>query len=164
MAEEEKNEAGDAEEGKKSGPSIIVLIVVLVVSMGAGFAVPMFLKPGAEVEEPQEDPNEPPALVEFGEVVVNLNEEQLNRYLRVNISLVVAQSRLEEAQKLVDENQAMLKNWAIGYLADKSMQDIRGALGQNRLRREIKNHFNVVMSPEGPPVVRNVLFGEFNVQ
>jgi flagellar basal body-associated protein FliL len=45
-----------------------------------------------------------------------------------------------------------------------SMEDIRGAAGQNRLRREIHDQFNLVMFPDTEGEIKDVLFEEFNVQ
>jgi flagellar basal body-associated protein FliL len=44
------------------------------------------------------------------------------------------------------------------------MEDLRGAAGQNRLRREIQDHFNTVLFEDGYDRIREVLFEEFNVQ
>ncbi|MGI9519875.1 MAG: flagellar basal body-associated FliL family protein [Pirellulaceae bacterium] len=158
---------------EKSGGGIISLVLwvfVAVAAIGGGFATPYlvdsFQSPAdtSESTASSRDNAEPPALVEFGEVVVNLNESRLNRYLRLNISLLVNQSEQLAVQKSVEENQPILKSWLLSYLADKRMDDIRGATGQNRLRREIQSQFNSVMFPGDEPRINNVLFQDFNIQ
>ncbi len=150
--------------------SLVLWLMVVCVAIGGGFATPFLIdhfQANAEESESSvtpRDQDEPPALVEFGEVVVNLNESRLNRYLRLNISLLVDQSAKDSVETSVKENQPILKSWLLSYLADKGMDDIRGATGQNRLRREIQSHFNSVMYPGTEPKIRNVLFQEFNIQ
>jgi len=108
--------------------------------------------------------DEPPVFIEFEEVVVNLNEPRLNRYLRLKLSLMVDQSQKAVVEKKVEKNQTNLKSWLLSFLADKTTDDIRGGTGQNRLRSEIKNHFNSVLFPNGHQYIRSILFEEFNIQ
>ena len=165
------NEAPPEEaEEKKSGKLVPLLmwVVVALGSIGGGFATPYLvekLDSGEEKESAEvEDPGLPAALIEFGEVTVNLNEARLNRYLRVNISLLIDKSATDELTLLLEENTVVLKSWLLSFLSEQGMADIRGATGQNRLRREILEHFNSVLFTNGPPRIRNVLFQEFNVQ
>lgn len=158
-------------EKKKGGiASLILWILLACVSIGGGFAAPFVMDQfGSNAKADSTNPSEasdeePPALIEFGEVTVNLNETRLNRYLRLNLSFLVAQSQKLEVEQALEKNQPVLKSWLLSYLADKAMEDIRGATGQNRLRREIHAHFNSVMFPGKPPMIRNILFQEFNIQ
>lgn len=166
----ENNETPSEEEAPKKGGivSLLMWVVVAIASIGGGFATPYLVQnlssEEAGKEKPPADPDGPTALVEFGEVTVNLNEARLNRFLRVNISLLIAKEDEQDFAKLMEENTAILKSWLLSYLAQKSMDDIRGATGQNRLRREIRTHFNSLMFADGPPGIREVLFQEFNVQ
>lgn len=170
MAENAEQQAGQ-EEGKQNGRgmSMVTWILVAVVSIGGGFATP-FLINGFSNETTDENnlpdvaEDEPPTFIQFGEVVVNLNESRLNRYLRLNISLLVDESQKTEIESLIEKKKTILKSWLLSYLADKGMEDIRGATGQNRLRREIQNHFNSALFPDGYQRIRNVLFEEFNIQ
>ncbi|MCA9167696.1 MAG: flagellar basal body-associated FliL family protein [Planctomycetales bacterium] len=167
MAEETK-EAAEATDAKPSKLKALMLpLIIGVVCGGLGFAVPMMFPTlvggeAAPVEEPVPDP----MFIPFGEVVVNLNEGRMNRYLRIKITL----QGLGDAQKvattttLVETNKAILTSWMLGYLADMSMEDIRGAAGQNRLRREILDHVNSVLYPDGEDQFDDLLFEEFNVQ
>ncbi len=149
--------------------SLVMWLLVAVVSIGSGAATPLFVKPllddsAASKRSEVVDSAKPPTFIEFGEVVVNLNESNLNRYLRVKISLLADSSHQSEINKLIEQNAAILRSWLLSYLADKGMNDIRGAPGQNRLRREILNHFNSVLYPNGNQRIRNILFEEFNIQ
>jgi flagellar FliL protein len=159
--------------GKKGGK--LAWIGVGLVAGGLGFATPYFLpesmRPAAKAEEPEPESAVPlraaqarPAYIDFGEVVVNLDEGRLNRYLRVSMTLQVDEMQVLEITQKVETSRAVLKSWLLSYLSDKDMEEIRGAAGQNRLRREIQDHFNTVLFPDGYDRIHEVLFQEFNIQ
>lgn len=144
---------------------MLVLGVISVISAGAGFAVPYFVLAGTSSASSDAEPRPlKPAFIPFGETVVNLDEGRLNRYLRMSITLQVAEEELPDITEQVEKRKAILKSWLLSYLSDKSMEEIRGAAGQNRLRREILEKFNEVLSDDGRDVVSDVLFEEFNIQ
>lgn len=105
-----------------------------------------------------------PAFVPFGQIVVNLDEGRLNRYLRVSLTLQVGEDDLDDITQRVEHHRAILRSWLLSYLSDKGMEDVRGGSGQNRLRREIQDHFNSVLFNDGHDRIKDVLFEEFNVQ
>jgi flagellar basal body-associated protein FliL len=98
------------------------------------------------------------------EVVVNLDEGRMSRYLRVAISLQIPKSQELTFKAKVDAKRILLRNWLLSKISDLDLEDIRGAAGQNRLRREIRDHFNSVLCPDGYDQIYDVLFEEFNVQ
>jgi flagellar basal body-associated protein FliL len=175
MAEEETKEPETEEAPVKSKSGLMAAILwgsIGLICGAGGFAVPLMF-PGlfgggatTEAKEPEsiEETTVKTAYVEFGEVVVNLNSDRLNRYLRLNITLLIRETDLVELEPLVKEKKALLKSWMLSYLADVSMEDIRGAAGQNRLRREIQDHFNTVLFDDGHDRIREILFQEFNIQ
>lgn len=97
-------------------------------------------------------------------IVVNLDEGRMSRYLRVAITLQIPKSVEEDFKKRVDAKRILLRNWLLSKISDLDLEDIRGAAGQNRLRREIRDHFNSVLCPDGYDQIYDVLFEEFNVQ
>ena len=97
-------------------------------------------------------------------VVVNLDEGRLSRYLRIAISLQIPKSQEETFKKLIEAKKIVLRNWLLSKISDLDHDDIRGAAGQNRLRREIREQFNAVLCPDGYDQIYDVLFEEFNVQ
>ena len=178
MPDEKANNVPAETEGAPAAKSSGVLRPLLWAGIGMACGVGGLLLPrftpqlfGAEpavakqVEAPPEvNENVEWAYVDFGEVVVNLNSDRLNRYLRVSISLLVVKKDETKITELVENQKAILKNWLLSYLSEVSMNDIRGAAGQNRLRREIQDNFNTVLFSDGYDRIRDVLFQEFNVQ
>jgi len=98
------------------------------------------------------------------EVVVNLDEGRMSRYLRIAITLQIPKSQELTFKTKVDAKKIVLRNWLLSKISDLDLEDIRGAAGQNRLRREIRDHFNSVLCPDGYDQIYDVLFEEFNVQ
>ena len=170
MADDDKsNENEDsppAKPGKLMGA--VMMLLIALVAGGGGFAVP-YLMPAEKTSDdlpkpPLPKPEANQAFVPFGATIVNLDEGRLNRYLRISITLQVDKSKELEVTEIRDKNEKILKSWLLSYLANKSMEDIRGAVGQNRLRREIQDHFNTVMFPDGYDQIHDILFDEFNIQ
>ena len=171
MAEEEN----EVVEEKKSGGMLSKLIiwgVVFVLGIGTGAAVPMVAMSPKDSEAAQPvdnqmdipEPDDKLAFIEFDEVVVNLNDARYSRYVTCNFSLQVANSQLLAIQALVDEKNAILKNWLIAHLRDKKLDDVKGKLGHNTLRREIHDRFNELLFTDGVERIQDVLFQDFKVQ
>ncbi|MEM0927604.1 MAG: flagellar basal body-associated FliL family protein [Planctomycetota bacterium] len=167
----------DDKDGKKSGGmlgKLIVWGVVFMLGAGTGVAVPMLLMPsnsssagGTAAPENRMDipePDEKLAFVEFDEVVVNLNDSRYSRYLTCTFSLQVAESQKEAIEKLVEDQSVVLKNWLIAHLRDKKLEDVRGKIGQNLIRREIFDKFNELLFTDGIERIQDVLFQDFKIQ
>lgn len=177
MAEEEEVQEESAEEEKSGGlvSKLIVWGVVFMLGIGTGVAVPMFVLPqndnsanAANTDDVQRmdipEPDDKPAFIDFDEVVVNLNDTRYSRYVTCTFSLQVAASQLEAIQLLVDEQNVVLKNWLIAHLREKKLEDVRGKLGHNTLRREIHDKFNEILFTDGIERIQDVLFQDFKVQ
>ncbi|HWL09045.1 MAG TPA: flagellar basal body-associated FliL family protein [Planctomicrobium sp.] len=108
--------------------------------------------------------NSPMVFIPYGEVTVNLDEQRLNRYLRVKVALHVRRSDESAVRAVIAEKELLLRNWLVSHLSDKELNDIRGKAGQNMLRREIRDHFNTALFPDHFDRIYDVLFQEFNVQ
>ncbi|QEF98519.1 flagellar basal body-associated protein FliL [Stieleria maiorica] len=169
------NESG-ADDKKKSGmlSKLVIWGAVFVMGAGTGVAVPMFVLPSdsnasqsAAVDEDRMDIPEADdqlAFVDFDEVVVNLNDDRYSRYLTCTFSLQIAASQQEAITKLVEDKNVVLKNWLIAHLRDKKLEDVRGKLGHNLLRREIHDKFNAMLFTDGIERIQDVLFQDFKVQ
>ncbi len=152
----------------------LVLAVVCLVFVGAGAAFPMLVnvtgKPkddkAAPADPAKKDPKDKPktAIVPFGEVVVNLSEERLQRYLRVKIAVLVEAEAEKEVTDLVAKKKAAIKSAMIAHLAGKSQKDVAGSPGVARMQRELLERFEEVAYPDGSSKAKAVLFEEYVVQ
>ena len=166
MADEAPNE--EVVEPKTSLVSKLTIpLVVGIVSclLGIGIAI---MCPGLfGLQKVAQKQAETPLFVHsFGDVVVNLNDQRMNRYLRLGISMMVEGTPKDEKEfeTTMEKKKSLLTSWLLSYLADMSMEDVRGAAGQNRLRREIQNAFNETLFPDGNDRIHELLFEEFSIQ
>lgn len=145
--------------------NLVLLIVVGLMAVAAGSAVPFFVKKSDKAKEQQATTKESkPALIPFGDAVVNLSEGRLTRYLRVKLILVVSDTEEKTITDLLAKKKPFLRNWLLGYLSDRSLEEVSGTAGVNRLRREIRDQFNAMLFPDGAEKIDDVLFEEFVVQ
>lgn len=171
MADNE-NKTEATQEGAKSGPGIVVWLLVAVAAGVGGAAVPVALDVIAGTSKTPPRPINyaeiPPAtamtFLHFGEITANLDEGRMNRYLRLKIALHVRKSDQELISKKIAEKELMLKNWLLSHLSDKELNHIRGKAGQNALRREIRDYFNTTLFDDHYDRIYDILFEEFNVQ
>jgi flagellar FliL protein len=147
----------------KGGIATWLFFVIGLVAVAAGFALPLLLT-SFSMMKPAPVSEGLRAFVPFGDVVVNLAEERLTRYLRVKIMLLVDAAQEKAVIDQVQKQKFILKSWLISYLSDKSLQEVSGRAGVERARREIQDYFNSRLFPDGSEKIRDVLFEEFNVQ
>lgn len=107
---------------------------------------------------------EGPVYLHFDQVLVNLNEPNLVRYLTIDISVQTDGKYEDEVKQLLVDKRAVLKTFLTSHLADKSIEDIRGRVGVNQLRREIQDGFNAVLFKDGHERISDILFEEYHVQ
>jgi flagellar basal body-associated protein FliL len=168
MAEEVQN--AETTPTPKNGLMGVLMVPVIVglisVVLGVTTAVIFPGVFGLEKAASAESPETPTFVYSFGDVVVNLNEGKMNRYLRLGISLMVEGDAREQKafEEMIEKKKSLLTSWLLSYLADMSMEDVRGTAGQNRLRREIQNAFNETLFPDGDDRIQELLFEEFSIQ
>ncbi|MFO1093793.1 MAG: flagellar basal body-associated FliL family protein [Planctomycetaceae bacterium] len=163
--------------GKGAGGGKLGWVITAVVAGGIGAAVPYVLpanlQPGHAASAPSEHEDEQPAspaevtkpaYIEFGEIVVNLESGRLPRYIKLKIALQVKEKEKEEINAAMLAQEAVLRNWLISYLSDQPVDGVQGRIGQNRLRREIRDEFNTVLFPDGYDRIDEILFQEFAIQ
>lgn len=149
---------------KKKGSRAWVFLLIGAISAGSGFGAPYVLF-GKSSNSAEEAPvSEEKRVIPFDSVAVNLSSTQLNRYLRVKVSLVVSESHEEDITALVEKKKPFLKNWLIAYLSDQTLPDVTGAVGVNHIRRIVRGQFNVLLFPDGSEKITDVLFEEFLIQ
>lgn len=150
-------------------------LVFCVLCIAAGAAVPMFvdvksLIAGHKAETKTKGhgkghgETEATATVPFSDVVVNLAEDRMTRYLRLKLAVLTTAESEKEVTERVTKHKAAVKSKLIGHLAGKTLKDVSGTAGVNRLQREILELFEDVMFPEGGSPLKGVLFEEYVVQ
>ena len=159
---------------KKKGK--LVLIAVCLVSVAGGAAVPLVVdvpalmgtKPAdekdAKKKKAKHGHEEKLATVPVGDVVVNLSEERMTRYLRIKVAVQVEAEAEAKVKEHVEKHKAALKSWMISHIAGKTLKDVSGTVGVNRLQREILERFDDILYPAGDSPIRAVLFEEYVVQ
>jgi flagellar basal body-associated protein FliL len=165
MADEQEQTTDEAPAKSGGMRGLIIYSMIAIIAAAGGFAVPMMF-PQLVSGQPAEENAGPPktVYVPFGETVVNLNEDKLNRYLSVKIDLQVNETDQQLVTELVEKEKPRLKNWLLSQLSELGMEDIRGAAGQNRLRREIHDRFNDMLFVDELDRINDVLFQDFRVQ
>lgn len=114
--------------------------------------------------EGQKVVHEGPCFVAFGRMVVNLNDPTLTRYLSLEITLQADGPDEDDVKSGLETRKPILQTWLTSHLADKTLEDIRGKVGVNRLRREIQDNFNALLFTDGRERIQDILFEEFHVQ
>ena len=157
--------AAPPKSGKKG---LVVWVLLILIAVGGGASLPWLL--GGHRHDTHTDKKKADAykskltVIAFPDVVVNLGEDRLNRFLKAKIMLAVEEADAKEVGDLLNTQKAFLKSWLLGYLSDQTTQDITRKVGVNRIRREIRNQFNAMLYPEGEEKITDILFDEFIVQ
>jgi flagellar basal body-associated protein FliL len=149
---------------KRGAGARLAWVALAVVAAGSGVALPWVLPLHGHAPAKKEHVGAKPVVVPFGDVVVNLGEERLTRYLRVKLLLVVEDAEEKEITELLVKQKAFMKSWLIGYLSDQSLAEVSRAAGVNRIRREVRDQFNAMLFPDGAEKIYEILFDEFVVQ
>ena len=105
-----------------------------------------------------------PTFVSFGRTVVNLNDPTLTRYLSLEVTLQASGPDEDDVKAALEARKPILQTWLTSHLADKTLEDVRGKVGVNRLRREIQDNFNALLFTDGRERIQDILFEEFHVQ
>ncbi|ADR19243.1 flagellar basal body-associated FliL family protein [Calditerrivibrio nitroreducens] len=178
MAEEKE---GKAEEGggKKKSPLklIIILVVVLVLLVGGGLAAYLFLfksksadhnavakeeKAPAKEEKAKKDKKSgekaKTVVYSMGAIIVNLADQGVQRYLKVQIAVELDNPKLEEEVK---KREPQIKDIIISVLSSKTVSDVNTPQGKIALKQEILKRANMVLT-EGE--ITDLFFSEFIVQ
>jgi len=159
--------------GKKKFP--VALLALPLVAAGAGAAVPLLVDVPALMGKKEHDPDaakkkkkhahlEHLATIELeGEVVVNLSEERMTRFLKVKVALQCEHAAEGKVHELVEKHKAALKSWMISHIAGKTLKEVSGTVAINRLQREMLERFDDMLFPDGESPLVAVLFEEYVV-
>lgn len=182
---QEDLEAAKSNEKASGGGMLqwIILAVVVIVCVGAGFGLGRLFggTASSETTEPsqQDQPTQTAELKgddsstdsqkgwyhELEHVIACLDEPGATRYIRATLTLKI-RSELSKKQglALLEEKKPVLINWLSIYLASLKIEDIRGERNQRRIQLQILDAFNEKLFPDAKPQIMKILFKEFVVQ
>jgi flagellar protein FliL len=168
MAEEAFDEFTDATPKSKKPLLFIVLGAVLLLGNGAAAfffmsqgsgeaeAAPVAAEPEAELAF---DPGaEPGPMMPLEHFVLNLDEPEHARYLRVAVNLELEN---DEATAIVQARMPRLRDRYISHLSSQSVAGLSSIEDKDRLREEL---LEIARSMSGPRAIRAVYFTEFIIQ
>ena len=169
MAEEETQKLEEKKEKKDFLKLIMVisqiLILLLVVAIFVYFkfffslpTVPATVESQEKIKKQEESTVQKQVISHLDPFVVNLLDEGGRRFLKVTIDLVVES---EKVSKEIGERLPEIRDLIIVCLSDKSFNEISDQMGKMRLRNEIKQQLNSILTTGK---VTKVLFTEFVVQ
>ncbi len=157
-------EVKDASQEKKGlNPILLVIVAVVVLALaGGGFFFLTMTKKSEEApkeEEVKQEKKDPGIFYQFEDpFIVNLAEVNAERYLKVNpVFEVDKEEVLEEINKKLPE----IKDILITIFSSKSLDDVMPLAGKDRLKQEIMDKVNEILS-QGKVV--GVYFSEFVIQ
>lgn len=161
----------------------IIVAVVVVVCAGAGFALgrllggPSTTQAAGNAQQTRQDHGqllgaddsavdaENTWYYDMEPVVANLNDPGVTRYARIALTVQISN---EVPQKngiaLLTEKSPILKNWLTIYLANQTVEDMRGERNLRRIQSDILEAFNEKLYPDAKPQIKGILFKGFAVQ
>lgn len=168
MAEETFDEFTDA--APKSKKPILFIVLGAVLLLGNGAAAFFFMSQGGGEAEaapaapaPEEplafDPGaEPGPMMQLEHFVLNLDEPERARYLRIAVNLELES---EDATAILQARMPRLRDRYISHLSSQSVAGLSSADDKDRLREEL---LEIARSMSGPRAIRAVYFTEFIIQ
>ena len=159
MVEEEKEDELEEKKPKKGKKSIIKWIVVFfgVVILGAaGFAGWMYYSGSKKAGD--EQIVQKSGIWSMGSLIVNLMDDNGERYLKVTIQIEVSS---QDCVPELDLLKPKVTDSILGLLSSKSYKEIAGFQGKQRLKDEIIVRLNGYLT-KGQ--ARRVYFTEFLIQ
>ncbi len=178
MADDRKSAGAEAAPEAPPAPSgggmkswlPLILAVVLMPALAFGMTkfviVPQLqsslgIKPTAEgaAGKPKTGPDAKKMSVPFNKLLVNIAGTMGSRYLLVSVTVVGNGG--EEFKAKLTENDAQLRDMAMGALANKTLADLEKPGSRNLIRTELINGFNNVL---GDNSVQEIYITEFGIQ
>ncbi len=162
MADEEKEEKKEKEPKKGKGSAlkwILILLLVIILGGGgfAGFKYYQLNLSGSEGKAAKEVV-EVPGLWSMGSQIVNLMDNNGERYLKATIEIEVSN---QESIAELDLLKPKVLDSILGLLSSKSYREIAGFEGKQRLKDEVVVRINGHIT-KGQ--ARRVYFTEFLIQ
>ncbi len=142
----------------------MILIAVLILGGGGGGAYFFYFKPAsaqAQTAEPEPEAEAPTGIVPMEPFVVNLADQGSSRFLRCNLSLVLAEEA--EAKELTEKpvDLARVRSVILELLAEQQADGLVTPEGKEALKKAIAERATKAVHELK---VVDVLFSEFVIQ
>ncbi len=163
MAEEKDDVEVESTEDapkKKGNKTLIIIIAVVCIVLGAGGFVGFTMLGGEKGEEEAKKEEVPvkTSIISLDPFVLNLSDR--GRYLKVTIQFEVTEENLQEA---VTSKTPQLRDTIITLVSSKSLSSISSPEGKFQLKDELLFRANQIMGME-KDVIKNLYFSEFVMQ
>jgi flagellar FliL protein len=175
MAEEKENQQ-EKEESKNNNSGgnkllliVIVILLLLLLTIG-GLVAYLLLFNNSNDEEPQTQKQEKvekkkvKKMTEIGPIypldqfIVNLISNNADRYLKCKIAFELDSPDLQQE---IDKKVPAIRDIIINILSSKTVEEIQTVKGKEKLKEEIKNKVNEILTTGE---IRHVYFTEFVIQ
>lgn len=174
MAEENPVQEAEVKSAKSGGgggmlPALLVILLMPVISfaMFKFLFLPEIKKHAPASADEHHDEIDPAKLhvetgekhlVEFPDLIVNINGTVGTRFLRVNFSIESMNPKIEEQ---VEKNLPAMRDLATTVLRHLTMADLERPNIMDTVRNQLKQGFDQVLQP---PMVDEIYFTQFVVQ
>jgi len=151
-----------AKSGKLKRILLIALIAIFAAGAAAGGMYFFLLKHGVSSKPAPPPPPPPPVFFALDPMTVNLLSDDGQHYLRVGLSLKLANEKTQEA---LQEHMPEIRSRILLALSNKHPEDLSTLDGKHALADELKTLIEKPTDRSEPPVhIEAVLFTEFVVQ
>lgn len=164
-SESSSPESETKEQGNKKIFIIIGIAAILIIAAIAGVLIfKPFSKKSSDGEDKISDQKqeiniETVQFTTIPEILINLRAaDGRSSFLKAQF---IIQSPNEEISKKLDKLIPVLTDQFQVYLRELDVEDIKGSIGQQRIRQELINRTNTLIEPEK---ISNVLFKNFLIQ
>jgi len=179
MAEEAQAAAVEKKSGGSNIALIIIIVLLFLLLVGGGIAAYLLLsddgedvvnpdtvktEKSVEEEKPAKKKKKLKDLLTVGpmypmdQFIVNLLNENGSRYLKTTIDLEMDKQELSAE---LDKKKAIIRDIIIKILSSKTFEEISTVKGKERLKEEIVDQINRILS-DGE--IQNIFFTDFVIQ
>lgn len=157
-----------AEEEQDVAPAPAKTSKIVLILLGLNFALSAFgvfklitlpAPVAAETATEEEDPNKMGPIHSFEPFVVNLNDIEDPRFLKVRIDVELANDEI--ALKIDESMTRVARDRVMRYLSNLKLQDVMGEEAKSTIAGAIGERLTETVGEES---IKNVLFAEFVVQ
>jgi flagellar FliL protein len=163
MVDEPKDEAileeGKEPKKKKGGKNLILIIIIAVAVLAGGVGAFFFVsKSGGNAHKKEEEKKEESVMFALEPFIVNLSDQNGNKFLKVSLQIELAGPAVMEKAKM---KTPQIRDSIITLLTSKTSEGLMSPEGKLQLKDEINIMANQIL---GDNAVKNAYLTEFVMQ